>query len=678
MISPEFREIDGSKFTNFKVKNQSGTAKFCREIFTEVDYFDEDGGLISYLPAFVTNRTIFPSSIESFLQENTYDLKDLYSVLPLTPKFTPETLSYDCENRENFLSRIYTIESCNGSKKLHSYEVDYGNQKLISLEANDINFELNRKIISNPYSNKHISVTKENIQIVELSNSQLKTTYTSNNILDSQALGILDVKWIDTDKLITISIHKDRRSRSGLAFKLYVIQVTNNIPSLIKKGELELQKFWGSIQEELGNHFAKKEIFSKFMKSFEFNYKYLIDHDELQVRLSYRTPKYRTVSALWSEGNFRWEGTKYLFYNLMGSSNINFVRLSIPDLSKKQMGIAPIYENPSDRKTFSFDIKTQNYSASQYRNSFYRHKNFEYQLEEGKLLYKFGKMPFTHPKSNCSIISAFSDEIKALPNGLRDSRFKGTTPLVDSVNLSNYNDVLKLLASKHNPNIPDFFGETPLHHAVSLLSPKLVRLLLNYNAVPNVFSDLGYTPTHELLQFGFVARNKQQELLSILKDLRSSGADFNLQTINEGKSVLHFSVMNKSLAVTKYLARNMSNINATDSHGRTALSYAVEMLDTALVEILLKHRASVNVEAKAHDLPLVVAVMNGLKDYQGLPARDKIARENLLSHLIEILISKGSATNPLLDEELPLAAYAKAHKAPDSIISLLTSGASDE
>lgn len=158
-------------------------------------------------------------------------------------------------------------------------------------------------------------------------------------------------------------------------------------------------------------------------------------------------------------------------------------------------------------------------------------------------------------------------------SGRRNSRpltkEPGDSVLHVAVTCCSETDIMTLIQNGLNINITNKIGRTPLHTAAKNSNARVVELLLRFNADPNC------------------------------RD-------------NDGKIPLH---LTRDPLIASMLLKRQSNPDAADIGGRTSLIDASERGDTRMVQVLLKHRASINASETRHgQSALHIAVRKGQHD----------------------------------------------------------------
>ena len=203
--------------------------------------------------------------------------------------------------------------------------------------------------------------------------------------------------------------------------------------------------------------------------------------------------------------------------------------------------------------------------------------------------------------------------VNVLRNGLiglnTNERHRGTNTTADSV----VHLAMKLLEAGANPGAQRVGRHAPLHEAARYGTPAIAQALLDAGADPNALTGRGDSPLHWAAQTG------SPDVIALLV---AAGAEVNGQT-GTGLSPLHFAVM---WASATSLARTTTEIemgpwrlratalleagadpNLRDADGNTALHYAAQKFDTALVSLLAAAGTDLNTRNNAGETPLLTA-----------------------------------------------------------------------
>lgn len=233
----------------------------------------------------------------------------------------------------------------------------------------------------------------------------------------------------------------------------------------------------------------------------------------------------------------------------------------------------------------------------------------------------------------------------------------------------------QLIGSGADVNLPEADGTTPLLWAVYNASPELVKLLLDAGADPNIANDLDITPLLQASRNGDVdmirallakgAKLTDAQLTSeppllaaarlgsvdAVKVLLSAGADVNgTEPLNQ-QTALMWAVAKGHLEVTKTLLDAGANVNKQarvselterknadfPSGGFAALHWAARDGNEAMIDLLLKHGADINIRNGDSSTPMMLAIVNDRFDTAaGLLQRGADANDGSLYFITEM------------------------------------------
>jgi ankyrin repeat protein len=202
-------------------------------------------------------------------------------------------------------------------------------------------------------------------------------------------------------------------------------------------------------------------------------------------------------------------------------------------------------------------------------------------------------------------------------------------------------------------DIRDNHGFTPLSEAARGNHASIVQLLLNHGASINTLSNYGCTPllvacvrnhasiVHLLLDHGAdanIGNGKGSTPLlgalnqpSMVELLLQHGADANARDTGNGNTPLFVAIEWDCTAVLRLLLRFGADINVQNKVGNTPLFHAIEWnSQVEIMEILGHHGASVNIKNKLGDTPLDRAMMQG---------------SSSSIHLVQWLLGQGADVN---------------------------------
>ncbi|XP_049666804.1 ankyrin repeat domain-containing protein 22 isoform X3 [Accipiter gentilis] len=167
-------------------------------------------------------------------------------------------------------------------------------------------------------------------------------------------------------------------------------------------------------------------------------------------------------------------------------------------------------------------------------------------------------------------------------------------PICQAAYNNDFNEVQLLLERNSNYlNIQDSFGgDTPLICACKQGNNRIVSYLLNRNADVNL-------------------RNKDRTCLHYAVRKRFTFLDYVLIIILMPVMLLGYLLMvsktKQNENLIKMLLRAGANVNATDFSGNTALHYACEMKNQAVIPLLLEAHADTSVKNQDGETPLDIA-----------------------------------------------------------------------
>lgn len=167
----------------------------------------------------------------------------------------------------------------------------------------------------------------------------------------------------------------------------------------------------------------------------------------------------------------------------------------------------------------------------------------------------------------------------------------GDTPLHAAILQGNIEIAKLLLKNGADINAKDNSGFTVMHNCHS---PEVVAYLIEKGADINARDRLGLTPLHWAVKQGYQAT---VELLIEYK------ADINIQD-NYGNIPLHFT---KDIGIGALLIEKGANVNAksnSNDSGYTLLHLAAQDGNTAIIELLIKHKADITANDSDGRTPL--------------------------------------------------------------------------
>ncbi|XP_072910800.1 B-cell lymphoma 3 protein homolog isoform X1 [Hemitrygon akajei] len=192
----------------------------------------------------------------------------------------------------------------------------------------------------------------------------------------------------------------------------------------------------------------------------------------------------------------------------------------------------------------------------------------------------------------------------------------GDTPLHIAVAQGDVHMVQRLvhllLVGKKSLDIYNNLRQTPLHLAVITRHAGLTAVLVTGGASPVLLDRNGQSAIHLACEHRCLSC-----LRSLLGQAQGKGrgaADLDIRNY-EGYTPLHIAVNNQDHEILTFLLDQGADIDAVDiKSGRTALIHAVENDCRDLVQLLLEHGASVNLQTYSGNTALHSASGRGLMD----------------------------------------------------------------
>ena len=189
-------------------------------------------------------------------------------------------------------------------------------------------------------------------------------------------------------------------------------------------------------------------------------------------------------------------------------------------------------------------------------------------------------------------------------------------------------------------------GSSSVENAAAQGNESSLKALILNRSQLNVMDHVGNSP--------LVVAASEHHSACVL-DLLRGGADANMFNSDGYTPLMFESGKNGDLACVKSLIAHGAQVNAVDSHGVSALGYAVACGDRLTVVELVRAGSDVNCKSKRGVTPLMVASRLGNADY------------------VALLIDHGAMVNQRSHDGKTALAYADAH--PDVHARLLISGA---
>lgn len=148
----------------------------------------------------------------------------------------------------------------------------------------------------------------------------------------------------------------------------------------------------------------------------------------------------------------------------------------------------------------------------------------------------------------------------------------GTTPLCEAVSLNHVRVVEALLESGAKVNKADQFGLTPLHKAAFHGRAVLVERLVTAGADIHCRDPEMNTPLHVCLQ-QCIVHNSSGTVLALIR----AGASVNA-TNTHGLTALHYAASWAAPDIVRILIKAQSEIDSTDQHRKTPLYYCISAI----------------------------------------------------------------------------------------------------
>jgi len=197
----------------------------------------------------------------------------------------------------------------------------------------------------------------------------------------------------------------------------------------------------------------------------------------------------------------------------------------------------------------------------------------------------------------------------------------GATPLMQAVYKGDVAQVKRLLAGHANVNAANAYGVDAMLLAAEASNTELIDLLLKAGAKANAANPDGETALH------LVARSGNVEAAKLLL---KAGAKVDARETFGGQTPLMWATARRHAPMVELLASHGADVNARsavrdyqrvataesrakqlDRGGFTPLIYAARENCGACIDVLLKHKADINLPDPSGDPALSIAMMNG-------------------------------------------------------------------
>jgi len=208
--------------------------------------------------------------------------------------------------------------------------------------------------------------------------------------------------------------------------------------------------------------------------------------------------------------------------------------------------------------------------------------------------------------TNVPLVSAAKqgdrDTLRSLLNGIPQKVItgpEGTAALVWGVSRNDPAMVDMLLQAGASPKAANEFGATPLYAAAANQDPTMTRKLLAAGADPNVALAMGETPLMEAAGRGN---------LETVRALLAAKADPNAKDVKGGQTAVMWATQQRQTAVVEELLRNGAEAEVGSKTGFTPLMFAAQKNDVATARVLVAAGAKVNdVQPQIKLTPIIIA-----------------------------------------------------------------------
>jgi ankyrin repeat protein len=177
------------------------------------------------------------------------------------------------------------------------------------------------------------------------------------------------------------------------------------------------------------------------------------------------------------------------------------------------------------------------------------------------------------------------------------------SPLHVAVKPSFYNfEIIKLLVEKDNTLIEsvDNNYDTPLHYAICYQQFDAVKLFIESNErVLSIYDKSDMSPIFYSIAVSNIIAVKQ--ILSVSRN------QIHARRIYDGKTPLHMAVDLKNTAMIELLIGAGASVNNTDDEGKTPLHSAIRNCDSSSVELLVRFGGDVDTENNRCITPVITA-----------------------------------------------------------------------
>ncbi len=261
----------------------------------------------------------------------------------------------------------------------------------------------------------------------------------------------------------------------------------------------------------------------------------------------------------------------------------------------------------------------------------------------------------------------------------------GLTPFIGYAIDAGYIDIRDYLSTSGDVNSKDLKGLTLLHKAAQNNSKDIVELLISKGADVNARDNASTTPLDR-------SSNMDVASLLIARGARFSNQE-HIAKDNQGMTLLHRAVQNKSKKLAELLIAQGANVNAKNNQGDTPLHLAVQSNNKELAELLIAKRVDVNARDNYGHTPLHLALLYNNKEVAKLliaKGADVKARDNqgdtplhsadkLINNkeVAELLIAKGADVNAKNNDGITPLHRALFHEENKEVAKLLIAKGAD-
>lgn len=206
------------------------------------------------------------------------------------------------------------------------------------------------------------------------------------------------------------------------------------------------------------------------------------------------------------------------------------------------------------------------------------------------------------------------------------AQIKLNKQLSDAVKKRDSNRAIELIQEGADVNAPDGDRNTPIHLAAEAGYLDLVKLLFNHGAKIN-FSN----KSHEMP----VSMAAEKRFADVVEFFIENCAPAN--TSIDRKGLIHFAAEQGNCHLIEVLIKHKANVNVQDKDGNTPLHLAAKEGHLDLVELLCKHDAKINLRNKFNEAPVLMA------------AKKISTGKKRFTDVVEFLVKNGAPANTIID-----------------------------